>query len=73
MLLCALGVRAEGRVVFTLADRQEIHEAGDAFYVPAGHRQRVDAGTEYVQFSPADELRIVSEAIASNTAKMQEA
>jgi hypothetical protein len=62
-----------GRVVFTLADRKEIHEAGDAFYVPAGHLQRADAGTEYVQFSPADELRIVSAAIASNMAKMQEA
>ena len=67
------GYVLKGRVVFTLADRQEIHEAGDAFYVPAGHRQPVDAGTEYVQFSPADELRIDSEAIASNTAKMQEA
>jgi hypothetical protein len=67
------GYVLKGRVVFTLADREEIHEAGDAFYVPAGHLQRADAGTEYVQFSPADQLRIVSEVIASNMAKMQEA
>ena len=59
-----------GRVVVTFADREEIHETGDAFYVPAGHLQRADAGTEYVQFSPADELRIVSETIAGNMAKM---
>jgi hypothetical protein len=62
-----------GRVVFTFADCEEIHEAGDAFDVPAGHLQRADAGTEYVQFSPADEFRIVSEAIAGNMAKMQRA
>ena len=67
------GYVLKGRVVFTLADREEIHEAGDAFYVPAGHLQRADAGTEYVQFSPADQLRIVSAAIVSNMAKMRQA
>jgi hypothetical protein len=67
------GYVLKGRVVFTFEDREEVHEAGDAFYVPAGHLQRAEAGTEYVQFSPADELRIVSETIASNMAKMQEA
>jgi len=66
------GYVLKGRVVFTFADHEEIHEAGDAFHVPAGHLQRADAGTEYVQFSPADELRIVSEAIAGNMAEMQE-
>jgi mannose-6-phosphate isomerase-like protein (cupin superfamily) len=56
----------KGRVVFTFDDHEEVHEAGDAFYVPAGHLQRADAGTEYVQFSPAEDLRIVSETIANN-------
>src|SRR5918911_3339889 len=42
-----------GRVVFTVDDREEVHEAGDAFHVPGGHLQRADAGTEYLQFSPA--------------------
>jgi hypothetical protein len=65
------GYVLKGRVVFTFEDREDVHEAGDAFYVPAGHLQRAEAGTEYVQFSPADELRIVSETIASNLAKMQ--
>jgi quercetin dioxygenase-like cupin family protein len=64
------GYVLKGRVVFTFEDREDVHEAGDAFYVPAGHLQRAEAGTEYVQFSPADELRIVSETIASNMAKM---
>ena len=65
------GYVLKGRVVFTLADREEIYEPGDAFHVAAGHLQRADAGTEYVQFSPADDLRIVSAAIASNMAQMR--
>jgi mannose-6-phosphate isomerase-like protein (cupin superfamily) len=61
-----------GRLVFTAGDREEVHEAGDAFYVPGGHLMRADAGTEYLQFSPADELRPVSEAIMRNLQRMQE-
>jgi hypothetical protein len=60
-----------GRVVFTFDDHEEVHQAGDAFYMPAGHLQRVEAGTEYLQFSPTDELRIVSETIVRNMASMQ--
>jgi mannose-6-phosphate isomerase-like protein (cupin superfamily) len=65
------GYVLKGRVTFTFDDRTEVHEAGDAFYVPAGHGQRVDAGTEYVQFSPAAELRTVSDVIASNMRRMK--
>ena len=49
-----------------------MHEAGDAFYVPAGHLQLADAGTEYLQFSPADELRKVSEVMMRNMQQMQQ-
>jgi hypothetical protein len=55
-----------GRVVFTFDDREEVYEPGDAFYVPGGHLQRADAGTEYLQFSPAEDLRIVTETIMRN-------
>ncbi|HYZ80839.1 MAG TPA: cupin domain-containing protein [Solirubrobacteraceae bacterium] len=65
------GYVLKGRVTYRFADREETHEAGDAFYVPAGHAQLVDAGTELVQFSPADELRPVSEAIMRNMQAMQ--
>ena len=61
----------KGRVVYTFGDREEVHEAGDAFYVPGGHLQRADAGTEYLQFSPAEELRPVSETIMRNMQAMQ--
>jgi hypothetical protein len=63
----------KGRVIYTFADGEEVHEAGDAFYVPGGHLQRADAGTEYLQFSPAHELRTVSETIMRNMRQMREA
>ena len=65
------GYVLEGRVVFTFDDREEVYVPGDPFYVPGGHLQRADAGTEYLQFSPAEELRLVSAAIMSNLQQMQ--
>jgi len=61
----------KGRVTYTFGDHEEVHEAGDAFYVPGGHLQRADAGTEYLQFSPAEELRVVSETITKNMRQLQ--
>jgi Cupin domain len=65
------GYVLKGRVIYRFGDREEVHEAGDAFYVPAGHTQLADAGTEYVQFSPAEELRQVSETMMKNMQAMQ--
>jgi len=39
--------------------------------VPAGHIPIAEAGTEYLQFSPADELQRTSDAIQRNMAAMQ--
>ena len=66
------GYVLKGRVTYRFADHEEVHEAGDAFYVPAGHLQLADAGTEYLQFSPADELRKVSEVMMRNMQQMQQ-
>jgi hypothetical protein len=63
----------KGRVTYTFDDHEEIHEAGDAFYVPGGHLQRADAGTELLQFSPSDELHVVEEALMRNMMQMQQA
>jgi hypothetical protein len=67
------GYVLEGRVTFRFADREEIFEAGDAFYLQPGHIPVVQAGTEYVQFSPSEDLRAVSEAMARNMQAMQTA
>jgi mannose-6-phosphate isomerase-like protein (cupin superfamily) len=63
----------KGRVIFTFDDHEEVHEAGDAFYIPGGHLQRAEAGTEYLQFSPAEELRTVDETMMRNMRQMQDA
>jgi hypothetical protein len=46
-------------------------EAGDAFYMPPGHVPVARAGTEYLQFSPSDELQATSEAIMKNLQSVQ--
>jgi hypothetical protein len=61
----------KGKLIFDLGDREEVYEAGDAFYLTHGHIPRAEPGTEYLQFSPADELRTVSEHIQKNFAAMQ--
>jgi quercetin dioxygenase-like cupin family protein len=61
----------KGRITFRFPDHDEVIEAGDACYVPAGHIPIAEAGTEYLQFSPADELHRTSEAIQRNMAAMQ--
>jgi hypothetical protein len=62
----------KGELVFHYADRDETYEAGDAFYAPPGHAPTHTApGTEYLQFSPADELRRTSEVIMKNFESMR--
>ncbi|MFL5840873.1 MAG: AraC family ligand binding domain-containing protein [Thermoleophilaceae bacterium] len=65
------GYVTKGRMTFRFPDHEEVFEAGDAFYLPPGHVQVVEAGTEYLQFSPSEELRVVSEAITRNMIEMQ--
>jgi mannose-6-phosphate isomerase-like protein (cupin superfamily) len=67
------GYVLSGRVTFRIDGREEVIEAGEAFYVPPGHHQMADAGTEYLQFSPAAELREVSEVMMRNMQAMQNA
>ena len=42
---------------------EETIEAGEAFYLPAGHIPAAEAGTEFVQFSPATDLADVMSAL----------
>ena len=65
------GYVLKGRVTFTVDGSEEILEPGDAFYVPPGHLQRAEAGTEYLQFSPAKENAEVEQQIMKNMQAMQ--
>jgi glyoxylate utilization-related uncharacterized protein len=67
------GYVLNGRVSFKFDDHTEVFEPGDAFYLPPGHIPVVEAGCEYVQFSPAEELAEVSAAMLRNMQAMQEA
>ena len=67
------GYVLKGTLTFRFADHQEVFEAGDAFYLPPGHVPSVRAGSEYVQFSPSEDLRLVADAMAKNMQAMQNA
>jgi hypothetical protein len=68
------GYLFSGRLVFRFADHEEVIEPGDAFYVPPGHVPAMhEAGTEFVLFSPAEELAETTAAIHRNMEAMQNA
>lgn len=58
------GVLTKGRLTVRYADRVEVIEAGDAFYMSPGHSPAAAAGSEIIQFSPADLLAVTEAAIA---------
>ena len=60
------------KLTFRFGDREEVFEAGDAFYAPPGHIPvRTEPGSEYVQFSPSEELRRTTEVIVGNMQAMR--
>ena len=66
------GYVLNGRLTFRYADREEVFEAGDAFYTPPGHVPvKHEPGTEIVLFSPAEELRKTEAVMQKNMQAMQ--
>ena len=57
------GYVLKGRLTVRYADHEEIVESGEAFYMSPGHAPAAEAGTELVQFSPAEQLATTTEAI----------
>ena len=57
------GLVLKGKQTWRFADREEVFEAGDAFYVEPGHVPVFEAGTEMIQFSPTAEMKATDEAI----------
>ena len=64
------GYVVSGQVIFRYADREEVFEAGHAYYGSPGHVPLVFAGTELIEFSPTDAL---NETMAVVTRNMQTA
>jgi hypothetical protein len=67
------GYVVRGRMTVRFADGEEVFEAGDAFYLPPGHIPVAEAGSEIVQFSPTEQLRVVEAAMARNMELMPRA
>jgi quercetin dioxygenase-like cupin family protein len=67
----ALGYVFKGKLTVRYADHEEVIEAGDAFYLPPGHVPAAAASSEFVQFSPSDELRVSEAAMARNMQQLQ--
>jgi hypothetical protein len=65
------GYVLKGRVTFRFAEHDEVFETGDAFYLPPGHIPVHEAGSEYVQFSPAEQLAEVAQQMQKNMTAMQ--
>jgi hypothetical protein len=66
------GYVIKGKMTYRFGDREEVFEAGDAYYAPPGHIPvHNEPGTEFLQFSPAEELRQTSEVIMKNMQAMQ--
>ena len=61
-----------GRMTAGYADHDEIIEPGDAFYMPPGHVPAAEAGSEFVMFSPKDELAISEAALRANMQRLRE-
>ena len=61
----------KGKLTWRFADHEEVFEAGDAYYVPPGHVPEAEAGSEFLQFSPAAELHESEVAMMKNMEKMQ--
>lgn len=61
----------KGKLTWRFADHEEVFQAGDAFYAPPGHAPEAETGSEFVQFSPAEQLREVEATIMKNAKAMQ--
>ena len=65
------GYLLKGRMRVRYADREEVVEAGDAYYMEPGHAPVMEAGTEIVEFSPKDGYRKTMEVAELNFLAMQ--
>jgi hypothetical protein len=62
----------KGRLTYRFADREEVFEAGDAFYLPPGHIPvQNEPGSELLQFSPTKAMGETNAVMMKNAQAMQ--
>jgi quercetin dioxygenase-like cupin family protein len=66
------GYVIKGRFTYRCGGREEVFEAGDAFYLPPGHVGVAnEPDSEMIQFSPSEELKKTEQVIMKNMQAMQ--
>ncbi len=57
-------------ITVSYPDHDEVYHAGDAFYMAPGHVPAAEAGSEFIQFSPKDQLAETMAAIQANAQRI---
>ena len=65
------GYVLSGKLTVDYGDREETYGPGDAFYMTPGHVPTAEAGSEFVQFSPKDQLAATQAAVAAHMQRLQ--
>ena len=63
----------KGRMWWRYGDREEVCEAGDAFYAPRGHTSGADAGSEFLVISPEEQMAQLQAHMAKRAQELQAA
>jgi hypothetical protein len=66
------GYILKGRIRVLYPDREEVLEAGNAYYMEPGHLPFIEEDAEVVEFSPKGEYQETMEVATRNMAAMQE-
>jgi hypothetical protein len=64
------GFVTRGSMWFRYGDREEVINAGDAFYAPPGHTAGASGGTEFVIFSPTEVMAMVEAHMAKRAEEL---
>ena len=67
------GFVIKGSLRYRFADHEEVYTAGEVYYAAPGHLPVLEAGTQYVEFSNAEELAKTMEVVERNMAATAQA
>ncbi len=62
------GIVLKGSLRYRFEDHEEVYSAGEVYYAAPGHTPVCEADTEYVEFSPSDELAKTMAVVERNMA-----
>ena len=65
------GYLLAGALTVSYSDHEETYRAGDAFYMPPGHVPAAETGSEFLIFSPTDDLAVSEAAMKANAEALQ--